>query len=411
MRKSPALIALTLISLNACAQQPLLNLNPALRNSSVNATHVQMAGAARQGLNAGFFYGMDDYNGKTLEGAKYLHWQLAQVGTQPNMRLYLSADSDEKNDGIWSRITRNQGWLAPDFQRRGELDTGRTPALRDFLSWMSTEKPAQQTFVALSSHGGGYQGIMYDYDGDVNGPYENLSLQQTVKALDKGFQGSRIDNVHFAACMMATIEVGDALKGIAQVFSGSEDFSFGGSTPWEHILAQQTAQPNFARLIDDTVKTPFTRGAFAKEDLSQTWSAIRLNQDFENLVKAVDRLSQALIQAMPAESASIRQAVKSTRMFSSMQKWFDHYGDYNQRDLIDLCQQLLKHSNNPHIREDALLVIAGVKKVVIAEAHSPDQTMANGLAIYLPVNGNPDPNYSQSIFARRTRWDEFLRLL
>lgn len=394
-----------LLSLSACAPRVA-----PVPTAPLNALSVNSAGT-KQGLNAAFYYAMDDYNGKTLEGAQYLHWQLAQVGSQPKLGLYLSADSDEQGDGIWSRVSPQQSWLGQGFLKRGELDTGRTPALRDFLSWMSRENPAQHTLVTLSSHGGGYRGIMYDYDGNVNGPYENLSLQQTVKALDKGFQGGRMDVLHLAACMMATIEVADALKGVTQVLSASEDFSFGGSTPWEYILASHTAQPHMPRLIQDTVKTPFTRGAFAQQDVSQTWSAIQLNQDFEQLVKEVDRLAKALIQALPTESASIQRAVQGTSMFASMQKWSDHYGDYYQRDLVDFCQQLLIHSQNTHIREDAQRVIAQVQKVVVAEAHSPDQSMAHGLAIYLPINGQVDPDYRQSLFARRTLWDEFLEKL
>ncbi len=401
-------LALTsLLTLAACAPR-----TGPVQQAPVRFSRAAVETSARKsGLNAAFYYAMDDYNGGTLRGAKYLHWQLAQVKSNSRLRLFLSADSDEKNDGIWSRVHHQQAWMGQGFEQRGELDTGRTPALRDFLSWMSRETPAKNTFVTLSSHGGGYRGIMYDYDGTVNGPHENLSLKQTFKALGKGFQGGRLDGLHLAACMMATIEVADALKSVTQVLSASEDFSFGGSTPWEYILDQHHSTQNMERLIHDTVQTPFTRGAFAKQDLSQTWSAIRLNQDFERLVKSVDRLAKALIVAMPTESQSIRQATKATSMFAAMQRWSADYGDYYQRDLVDFCEQLLRHSQNPHIREDAQAVIAGVKKIVVSEAHTPDQTMAHGLAIYLPVNGNMDPAYRDSLFARRTRWDEFLALL
>lgn len=397
------------LCLTACQAQrlPVMN-SPALRaQQSVQAPRFQRLAAQRAGLNAGFFYGMDDYNGKTLEGAQYLHWQLAQVGSNERLKLFLGADSDVKNDGIWAQVSQGQSWMGPGFVQRGELDTGSTPALRDFLSWMSRDFASSQNFVVLSSHGGGYRGIMYDYDGNISGPYKNLSLQQTFKAVGKGFQGSRLDGLHFAACMMATIEVGEALKGVTATFSASEDFSFGGSTPWEHIFAQQAQGQNIPQLLQDTVKSPFSHGAFAQEPISQTWSAVALNQDFEQLVKAMDLLARALIKALPAERQAIRQAAAQTRMFASMQKWSDHYADFHQRDIVDFCEQLLKFSQDPHVREDAMQVIAAVKRVVIAEAHSPDQTMAHGLAVYLPQQGM-DPAYQKSVFAQHTHWDEFL---
>ena len=409
MLKKCALLSVSLLlSLSACSRPaPLMpQRSPFIQNHL--RTPFQSFARKRAGLNMGFFYAMDDYNGDTLKGAKYLHSQLAMVGSNETNRIFLSADSDVQNDGIWAEVSKGQSWMGEGFQPRGELDTGRTPALRDFLSWMSREHASTQNMVTLSSHGGGYRGILYDYDGNVHGPSESLSLKQTFKALGKGFQGSRLDNLHFAACMMATIEVGDALKAVTASFSGSEDFSFGGSTPWERILMRHQQHQSFPKLVQDTVESPFVDGAFAKHDLSQTWSAISLNQDFVLLVKSVDRLAKALLKAMPSHGPQIQKAVRSTRMFASMKKWSGQFGDFYQRDIVDFCEQLLAQVNDPHIQEDARDVIARVQRVVLAEAHSPDQTMAHGLAIYLPFGGKFNAKYRDSVFARNTRWDEFL---
>lgn len=396
---------LTAASLSACGQAQM---PPLVRMAPTGLQRFSAPAATASGpVNIGFFYGMDDYNGQTQPEVQNLHQQLSAVGSNPRFDLYLSADSDVKGDGFRTRVTQNQPWNDRSFLPVGELDTGSNPALRDFLGWMGKSRPAPATWLNLSSHGGGYRGIMYDYDGNISGPYKNLSLQQTFKALSKGYTGSRIDALNFDACMMASIEVGEALKGTVKAFAASEDFSFGGSIPWQPILAQMPAGANgevFLRaLVDKTIR----QGNHGAQG-SQTWSAIRLNRDFDVLVAKVDRLADALLRRMKTAPAEVSAAAKATHMFASMAEYASHYGDYYQRDLIEFCQILQRSSADPILQRSAADVIAAVRPVIIAEAHGPKQTMANGLAIYLPLDGRFDPQYSRSIFAQHTRWDEFL---
>lgn len=370
---------------------------------------VRAAASSATTANIGFFYGMDDYNGNTQAEIQNLHQQLSAVGSNPRFEIFLSGDSDVKNDGFRTRVTRGQAWNQ-GFQAVGELKTGSTPAIRDFLGWLSQSRPAPMTFLNLSSHGGGYGGIMYDYDGNVNGPYENLSLQQTFKALNK-LPGSRLDALNFDACMMATIEVGEALKGVTKAFAGSEDFSFGGSTPWSKILAETAAAPqvNGEAFLRSLATKVIQQGNYGPGQGSQTWSAIRLNHDFDVLVGLVDRLADALLRRIKTAPREIRALAEQTQMFASMAEYASHYGDYYQRDLTEFCL-LLQNSQDPIVKKAAADVIQATKAVIIAEAHGPKETMAHGLAIYLPLQGM-DPNYTRSVFAQHTRWDEFLSAL
>lgn len=374
------------------------------------------AAAAANGINLAMFIGMDDYNGNTLPGIQETFKQLAAVGSDKRLGIFLSADSDVKNDGFRGRVMPHQAW-GQGFIPMGELQTGRTPDLRNFLGWVGKEAPSRTTHLVLGSHGGGHAGIMWDYDGAGNpqAPSSGLTLQRTAKALSKGYTGSRMESLTFDACMMATIEVGEAIKGTAKVFTGSEDFSMGGSVPWSEVAGtlangKNTTGKAFGSYLSEAVVQRGNWGARG----SRTWSAISLDENYDRLVSKVDRLAELLIKQLKTDAGPVKKAAAETRMFAIMQEYASHYGDFYQRDLIDFCQALRRNTSDPTVLESAREVEAAVKQVVIGFAKDPSESMANGLAIFLPMGLKPEhvpqrlKTYQDSVFARHTQWDEFL---
>lgn len=370
-------------------------------------------------VSLALFIGMDDYNGNQLPGIKEVHKLLASVGSNKQLDIFLAADSDEKNDGFRTRVTTNQSW-GTGFEPLGELQTNRTPDLRNYLAWVGNQGHAGTTHLVINTHGGAYAGILWDYDGNATSTYPatGLTLKRTYKALAKGFEGGRIDSLTFDACMMASIEVGEALKGTVAVMNGSEDFSMGGSLPWDIVAGTLAAGNNldgaaFSRYVTESI---IKRGRWG-ENGSRTWSAIKLDIRFDQLVKSVDKLASALLSAMKSEPVQIRQAAAETQMFAIMKKYAEHYGDFYQRDIIDFCQSLRRNVRDPIVHRVAADVEAAVQEVVIAFANHPSETMAHGLAIYLPHGINHDhvaarlKVYQDSVFAQHTRWDEFLLAL
>lgn len=405
-------VAILLISITACNTP---SVNESYLDNSVNSLSTKKSGK----VNLGFFISMDDYNGNTLGGIEFNHSLLSLVDGKDNLNIYLSADSDVKNDGFRTKVTTGQKWQQ-NFIPVGELNTGRTPALRDYLQWINKQSPAEVTHLVLGSHGGASQGIMWDYDGNIHGPSENLSLQQVFKSLSKGFTGNRIDSLNFDACMMASIEVGESIKGIAKSYSGSEDFGMGASFPWSRIfnnLVQNNKISDGEEVLKESVNDVINHGNYGDKG-SQTWSAIRLDHNFDVLVSKVDKLSEYLIKRLKVAPNEIKTAAKQTQMFSIMQKYAVHYGDFYQRDLIEFCELLKQNSKDTILNQSTDDVINAVKSVLIAEAHGKEETMAHGLAIYLPISDKLSNyqiaqlnKYRKTAFGSHTKWDEFLMAL
>lgn len=395
------------LGLSACAATG----NPSLPSAKTPDLNYSVA-ATHKGVNLAMFIGMDDYVGDTLADIRETFEQLAKVGSHKTFGIFLSGDSDVVNDGFRTKVLPNQVW-GQGFIDIGEMKTGQTPDLRNFLSWAGDQAPDRLTHLVLGSHGGGYSGLMFDYDGarNPNAPSTSLTLQRTFKALSKGYAGSRLESVTFDACMMATIEVGEAIKGIAKVYTGSEDFAMGGSRHWAEIAGSLArGESSSSNAFGHAVAAAIVRDPGG----SRTWSAIRLDANWDALVRRVDRMAKLLIAELKTNPGPIRAAASQTRQFSLMAEYREHYGDFFQRDLVDFCQALRKNSQDLAIAKTANDVESAVKQVLVGFQRDQTETMANGLAIYLPQGKGLQKGfklYEKTAFANHTHWDEFLLAL
>jgi hypothetical protein len=406
---------LLLAAIAGCGQSALVA--PAGPNGGLSAS-----GAKRDANRAvlAVFAGLDDYATKKADNhsrIKYAHSQLAAVGSNARADLFLCADSGIRNDSFRVQVTPGQAWRS-GFERLGELETNRTPALRDYMAWVGRKSDAANTHALVFTHGGGPGGLLLDHAGKPAVPASSMSLQNTFKALGKGYTGGRMASLTLDACMMGTIEVGEALKGVTEVLTASEDFSMMGATPYDELArglstGEATDGEAFGRHV---AKTIITRGRFGESN-SRTWSAIKLDVKYDRLVANVDRLAKALLDALETEPHAVLAAARDTHMFSIMATYAPHYGDYHQRDLIEFCQTLKRRVKSKAVQAAATEVEAGTRAVILAFHKHPSETMANGLAIYLP-HGLPATvrearlkAYRDTAFARHTRWDEFLTAL
>jgi hypothetical protein len=365
------------------------------------------------------FAGLDDYAPEKRDN--FLRIQaafsmLASVGSTPKSDVFLCADSGVDDDSFRTKVAPKQAWDA-GFERLGELDTNHTAALRDYLGWVGGHTNAGATHLAVLTHGGGYAGVLLDYDGKPAVPARSLTLQNTAKALAKGYKGGRLDSLTLDACMMASIEVGEALKGTVAVLAASEDFCMMGSMPYDDLAGALAARPMTGEAFGRHVATALIKHGKGGQYNSRTFSALALDVRYDRLVAKVDRLSTALLKALATEPEAVKAACLDTRMFALMAEYAPHYGDYHQRDLVDLCRALERRVSSPAVKAACADVEAALAPVVLANVVHPTETMAHGLAIYMPVGLKANEReawlkpYRDCVFARHTHWDEFLDAL
>lgn len=104
-------------------------------------------------------------------------------------------------------------------QDLGEKNMASSSTLRDFVTWGLQEYPAEKYSIILWDHGAGMIGFGYDnIYGDI------LDLSELREGLFPAVQkGEQLDVIGFDACLMATVEVANALSGRGSYLVASEE--------------------------------------------------------------------------------------------------------------------------------------------------------------------------------------------
>lgn len=101
----------------------------------------------------------------------------------------------------------------------GKKNMGSSSTLRDFVSWGIEKYPAEKYAIILWDHGAGMMGFGYD---DI---YQDmLDLNELRDGLyPSAQQGKKFELVGFDACLMASLEVANALTGRGEYLVASEE--------------------------------------------------------------------------------------------------------------------------------------------------------------------------------------------
>lgn len=114
---------------------------------------------------------------------------------------------------------------------------GSAETLADFLSFASTEYPADHTAVFIWNHGGGsVSGAAFDelYD------YDSLSLDEMKSAFssvyETSYENPPLELVGFDCCLMATVDTANIFSDISRYFVASEEVEPGNGWYYTDII-------------------------------------------------------------------------------------------------------------------------------------------------------------------------------
>lgn len=282
---------------------------------------------------------------------------------------------------------------------RGNLDTGAPQTLERTVKWAYGKYPCRFRWLDVNDHGGGYYGIAQDDRSN-----KRISLPDLASAIAAG-SGQPVDLLSFDACLMASTEVAYEMRHVAKVMVASEDESYAVGMNYDQTIEAMSTQPTLQApaLARDLVARVNTQAIF-------TISAVDLSKA-DALAHAVDGLAGALLAAMPTQRAQIVQALNDVKPFyvaGPNPASFDH------RDLDEVVDALRAHVSNPLVQAACVRVKTALfDHGAILATHNVDaeQGAARGLSIYLPLDGNIDPIYMNTAFAKDTRWPAFLQSL
>ncbi len=335
---------------------------------------------------------------------------LEKAGSNANINALVLADDVGPNNTRRYYITQDNNaeaisspWVKAG--RDGEMNTGNGTALAAAMRWGFGTYPSQMRWLDVNNHGGGYYGIAQDDNAD-----SIIRLPQLASALKRGGNGKKLDLLTFDACLMASAEVAFELRDAAKVMVASEDSSYALGMNYDATLAALAKKPSTDP--DDLARDLVLRAQRKGKTVALfTVSAIDLSKG-DRVAAAVDQLGRALTGAMPRSAAAIKMSLNAVKAFyvAGPDK-----SDFNHRDLNEVVDQLRLRVQDPAVQA-ACQAVKGTLfnkggAILFSRSAREEAKVARGLSIYLPTDGQVDPIYKETSFAKATSWDEFLALL
>jgi hypothetical protein len=339
----------------------------------------------------------------------------------------------------------------------GDKDSGSPQTMLDFIRWAKDKAPAERYALVVWNHGSGWDPLDFDelYN-EVRAArgrngfnpreladrsrtqigrsvftssiVEVLSLETTLQraiATDDG-SGHSLDTIELArviekaheelgmplellgmdACLMSCLEVAFQAEHDLEAVVGSEELEPGDGWPYGEILADLTANPDMdGPALGKAVVERYV-GSYKdrKDQWPVTMCAIRA-KGIDPFCKALDALSGALRDAISGDEDEANRLMRAHVRSVSF--------DGDLVDLRSFCDELATSALDQPVKDAAAAVAASLEpgEYVIAEGHLGDKVKpCGGVTVYFPVPpGNVSPYYKDLRFARRHKWDEFLR--
>jgi hypothetical protein len=348
---------------------------------------------------------------------------LEKIGSNPkfNIVVQMSRESEGgKATRYYIKKDDNLNKISSEPIEVGKVDSADSKVLKDFIIWSETTYPGNQLALVVSSHGGGWLGIVED---SVQQSFmSGIDLQKAVR--EARFEtGRKLDVLDFYSCLMGMTEVLYEFKDEAHIIVASEISSYS-YTNFETAFSPLASQPGIGRvefsklLVKSFIegwKNP-PPGIPQRPQILAAFNMLKM----EPLKEKIDIFTNALIQIYPWYGDLIKEnAIKSPPVEEG-----GVYASYTDlKYFVNLIDNDLSIQDK-RVKESAKELLQVLDQFVLAREVSPGYVLDNpnlldlnkacGLTIWIPLEKFPPElynNYSKLDFAHYTSWISFLNAL
>ncbi len=354
-----------------------------------------------------------------VQADDYIIWEGGKLG---RTRRYL-IKHDENLDKLANYTLNETVWYLEE-QNMGDPST-----LNDFISWATSNYPADHYILILCGHGAGWVGICPDYTSGVFNPNAVLNLPEIESALSSC---PPLDILLLFACQMGQIEVFYELKEYTNITLAVESIMCNPPQVIEIPLKKLTSNPKLtsqelAQLFIDNYKPELCYN-------STGWSPLFgvQSKDIDNITRAVDNFAEEIIKQY--KSAPIRTRLMLRHAFKHSTIFIKGENinniDSHSHELYKVAEKIceLSKNKNPKLFDVALNVLSAIDNSSILKPSEPFNEYYHGLAIFSPPAAKTigiikhlinvftikiltkNYKYKTIDFAEDTQWDEFLKL-
>ncbi len=363
----------------------------------------------------------------------------------------------------WDKPSDNKTWrykITPG----GKIDAGTlssemgyNPAkeLVSAMDWAIKNYPANNYALILWDHGSGIEdflpgsrniindsswlnfmpslterGILYD-----DSQSTCLTNQGLTNALTqiKQLLGKNLDLIAMDACLMAMVEVTYQMKGLVNIFVGSQQTIPGYGFPYSQFINPLSLNPagiTTLKLAQSMVSS--YKNFYTSQMSTPDFTLSAINVASIDLIKQnIDQFVAAVTSCSKVDKTKTKNIILAARKASlsfEMPEYIDLYSFYanilnKTKKTSPKSSLVLEKQNkktNATISKDYqktldvlnAVIQDGLNKigtVVLQKAAGPVYAGAKGISIYYPSSGQIDSSYSKTIFAQSTAWTQFIK--
>lgn len=342
--------------------------------------------------------------------------EMARVGSSDELKIVVQLDRissgeawDDTSAGDWEGTKRFlvERGMEPTadaaLEDLGELNMGAQETLADFVEWGVSSYPAERYALIIWDHGASWLGIASDDSDD-----DALSLPELSAALETARERSgygTFDLIGFDACLMAQLDVFQAIEPYGQVVVASAEMEPNQGWAWDAwlgALADDLGQDAYAIapvIVDTYISSYDGTGA---DDV--TLSAFDLAQ-VGALTQGLDQLTGAMLADMERSYTSIAQARSFASVYAPTSA-----EEFNAVDLGHFLALLPEQGAEGEVASAAAALASALGQSRLANGAGAYHTNTSGISIYFPQVAELylDEYERGSPLPRLTGWGDFL---
>ncbi|MBX3166159.1 MAG: hypothetical protein KF760_02060 [Candidatus Eremiobacteraeota bacterium] len=342
---------------------------------------------------------------------------LAETSHQPRggnvVRLKLETDA---TPGLKSPVVQDLG---------RQHDMAKSSSLADSIAWAMKEYPSKNFMLICSDHGAGWKGAHHAESTDS---WMNLSDLEDGLRQAQEQTGKKIDVLGFDECLMASTEVAHQLQPYANYLVASEETEGGAGWQYDQALGGAKTSNSNSRVLSGKVLNYAAAALRSREPLTPESMAKGIVQMAEGHQRDLGTMSAVDLNKMPAVSAAldnfagvVLDSGLTKADFQSVAQKAQKFADFaDMAHFVDLASEKFGGA----VKEAADGIKTALADALVANQHSASYPNARGLNIEIDrqasllnipnmdegdINRLSFDKYSNTKFAKDTRWDEMLQ--
>ncbi|MCB5362320.1 hypothetical protein H0484_00900 [Pusillimonas sp. CC-YST705] len=275
-------------------------------------------------------------------------------------------------------------------------------SLRKFVEWGIKAYPAKQYHLVLWNHGAG---PLYGFGSDQNYPDTAMMSMPEMQQALKGAQavtGVKLDLIGFDACLMASVEIAQALSPYGKYLLASEEVEPESGWDWAAYLGHVVNTPE-STALSAGITTIDAYIAKMAQDGHRTVTASLVD------LQKIETLTQALADIFGTVSAKLEGASGQQRFniwadlayarrvsHDFQTSWFSDDPD----DLVDIGDfiALPKFADLDVSEAQVEAVQQALRQAVVYERHGDQLWDSSGLTMYFPLVGLQDVDQIYALY-------------